>query len=283
MKKRNMRKWSLAFAAVTGGLLVFGILAQILCELIGKTPFLTQYLSGLLLTVAAGAVVYGGAVGIRSGKRFVKAVSWILMVMMLFWIAILGLVFSIGNGNSYEEVLEKEAVRALLDLAKPFGQGESCYEYPDEILEGYDPYSLDLPRDVRDAFSERKTVEYYFRDFHGSRLLPVLSYRYGLWVMWLFAALTAAWCVTGAAAWFTLPGWREKLLYLLPYCATAVLMVYALLTATGRSQQMLFCPFSGYMPTNAAVWAPLMGMLLGLANSGRERKKEKEENEYAER
>lgn len=258
-----------AFGIATAMLVLFGILAQILCEAMGHTPFLKDYLLHLLPCLGIFLILYFAALGLRTGTWFRKLISWILVIAALLWALFMGmaLVGFLDEADPYDDHLRRMATVYLLDLAKPFGRGDPCYEYPDSVLEGYEEGQEDLPLEVRLAFRERGEAEFYFKDYCGSRMLPVLSYTYGLWVNRLAAGIGAAWCLLGAMEWIRLRRRREKVLYLIPYGAIALQIVYGLLGACGKSEIWLFYPFSGNLPVNLLLVVPMLGLLFGLIHA----------------
>lgn len=257
------------FAVVTAMLVLFGILTQILCEAMGYAPFLKDYLLHLIPCVGIFAVMYFAAVGQRAGNRIRKLISWILVIVALLWALLMGMaaVSFLDEEDPYDSHLRRMATSHLLMLAKPFGTGEPCYEYPDSVLEGYEPDQEDLPSEVYWAFRERGEAEFYFKDYRGSRMPPVLSYTYGLWVTWLAVALGGAWCLLGAVEWIRLRRWRERVLYLIPYSATALQILYGLLSAFGKSEIWVFYPFSGNTAVNLLLVVPMLVILFGLIHT----------------
>lgn len=271
MKERKQQKKCrmTAFAISTAMLAGFGILMQILCEAMGYTPFLKDYLLHLIPCGVIFLLLYFAAVGRRTGNRLRKWISWILLILTLLWVAFvgLGLLRFRDEVDDYDRHLRQMATGHLLMLAKPVGRGEPCYEYPDSVLEGYEEGREDLPMEVRQAFRERGEAEFYFKDYRGSRMLPVLSYTYGLWVNWLAVALGAVWSLLGAAEWLRLRGRQERVLYLIPYGVILLQIIYALLGAFGESESWLFYPFSGNTFANLSLVVPMLGMLFGLIHA----------------
>ena len=271
MKERKQQKKCrmTAFAISTAMLVGFGILMQILCEAMGYTPFLKDYLLHLIPCGVIFLLLYFAAVGRRTGNRFWKMISWIIVILALLWVAFIGmgLLRFRDEVDDYDRHLRQMATGHLLMLAKPVGRGEPCYEYPDSVLEGYEEGREDLPMEVRQAFRERGEAEFYFKDYRGSRMLPVLSYTYGLWVNWLAVALGAVWSVLGAAEWLRLRGRQERVLYLIPYGVILLQIIYALLGAFGESENWLFYPFSRNTFANLSLVVPMLGMLFGLIHA----------------
>lgn len=271
MKERKQQKKCrmTAFAVSTAMLAGFGILMQILCEAMGYTPFLKDYLLHLIPCGVIFLLLYFAAVGRRTGNRLRKWISWMLVILTLLWVAFvgLGLLRFRDEVDDYDRHLRQMATGHLLMLAKPVGRGEPCYEYPDSVLEGYEESQEDLPMEVRQAFRERGEAEFYFKDYRGSRMLPVLSYTYGLWVHWVAVALGAVWSLLGAAEWLRLRGRQERVLYLIPYGVILLQIIYALLGAFGESENWLFYPFSGNTFANLSLVVPMLGMLFGLLHT----------------
>ena len=100
-------------------------------------------------------------------------------------------------------------------------------------------------------------------------MLPALSYSYGLWVNWLYVALTAVWCVLGAVVWLRLYRWWERVLYLIPYGAVAYQMINGVLYGFGKNVIWSLDPFSGNLASNLMFVAPTLGLLFGLVKASR--------------
>lgn len=267
-------RWMIAFGIVTAMLVVIGILAQCLCDKLGETPFLKEYLLHLLPASGIFLGYYLSGVGIHNRKWFLKLISWVLIIFMLFWVFLVGVgIVSVLKDERevdwYESHLARMAIQHLLDRAKPLGRGEFCYEYPDSVLEGYEAAVVGLPKDVYCAFQEREMAEYYFQDYRSHTMLTVLSYSYGLWIMWLYVALTVVWCVLGAIMWLRLHAWRVKLLYLIPYGAVAYQMINAILYGCGKNVIWSLYPFCGSLISNLMFVAPALGLMFGLVKASR--------------
>lgn len=259
------------FSVVTVLLAVVGLLMQILCEQLGDSSVLGKYLLSMLAAGGVFLLMNLATRGTHSRRLLLALLSWFVKVVILLWIFLLGLGIAIlaEEENVYDNHLHKMATISLLELAKPFGKGDPCYEYPDPVLDGYEKGQEGLPQEVRQAFWERGQAAYYFRDYNGSRMLPVLSYSYGLWVNWLFVAMSVLWCVSGAVEWIRLHRLWEKLLYIIPYGVIGLQMVYALLGAFGKSETWLHYPFSGNWLNNVLIVAPMLGILFGLIRSSK--------------
>ena len=273
-EKTRKHTWELTFGIITAMLVVVGILAQCVCEKLGETPFLKEYLLHLLPAFGIFCLYYLAGVGTHSRKWFLKLVSWIPVLLMLFFLFLVGcgIVYALeeeSEAGRNERQVDRMAIHYLLERAKPFGQGEPCYEYPDSVLEGYEASVVGLPKDVYRAFQEREMAEYYFKDYRSHTMLPVLSYSYGLWVNWLYVAMTAAWCILGGIVWLRLYRWWERLIYLLPFGAVAYQMINALLYGYGKNVFWSLYPFSGNLASNLIFVAPLLGLMFGLVRTSR--------------
>ena len=247
----------------------FNVFAQYLCEKMGYTPFLKEYLLWLLPTIGIFGLFYLAALGLYSERWYLKGICWLFVMLILLWTGLMAvtMVDLLDERDGYEDHLHQMATMHLLDLAKPFGKGDPCYQYPDSVLEAYSEEQEDLPKEVERAFDERAEAAFYFENYHDSRMLPVLSYSYGLWVNWVFVILTVLWCTVGAINWLRLYRWWEKIFCLLPYGVVVLQMVYGVLGGFGQSEVWLFYPFSGNWMVNMMFVAPLLGVMFGLIQS----------------
>ena len=273
-EKKPQRTWELAFGMITAMLVAVGVLAQCLCEQLGETPFLKEYLFHLLPAFGIFFLHYLIGIGTHSRKWFVKLVSWVPVLVMLFFLFLVGcgIVYALeeeSEAGRNERQLDRMAIHYLLERAKPFGQGKPCYKYPDSVLEGYEASFVGLPQDVYHAFQEREMAKYYFKDYRSHTMLPVLSYSYGLWVNWLYVSLTATWCILGGIVCLRLfRGW-DRLIYMFPYGAVAYQMINALLYGYGKNVFWSLYPFCGNPWSNLLFVAPLLGLMFGLVKSSR--------------
>lgn len=273
-EKTRKHTWEWMFDVITAMLVVVGILAQYGCENLAGTPFLKRYLLHLFPAFGIFLGYYLAGIGIHSRKWYLRLIPWLLIILMLLSIFFVGVGIALvleeeREVDRYERQRVPIAIRHLLDRAKLFGSGEFCYEYPDSVLEGYEAAVVGLPEDVFRAFQEREMAEYYFEDYRSHTMLPVLSYSYGLWVNWLYVALTAVWCVLGAAVWLRLYRWWERALYLIPYGAVACQMVNGVLYGFGKNVIWSLYPFSGNLASNLLFVAPALGLLFGLVKASR--------------
>jgi len=253
--------WVTALYCASAALLLFGILTQFLCEAMGYDRQLVQYLMGLIPTLLAAFLVYYAVSRFRDAAKALRFLIALLLVVILLWTVLLGLVLAFFNfGLDYTipfertEISPKVDVKFMFENSRMFGKGDEYYIYPEDSADDY--------------------LKVVFGEYREHRTLPALSYRYGLWVDFLFAVITAVWCISAAAAFFRVNLWWEKTIYLVCYGILAAQMIIPLLGAVGIITDWSSHPFSANWELNATLVAPQLGIMLALENTSRPRGKE---------
>lgn len=270
---------ALLLLLVSAGLLIFGILSQVLCEVMRYDRGLFQY---LLTLVPTGLIFWLMYLGVsyfdlcRWECRFVVA---LLLILMLLWTLLLG--FGILGLHLDEEqfvvykiyawTYPRREVQYMLSRSHFWGHGDPYYEYDDSIVEGYEPDQENLPMEVSRAFDERLRAEAVFSDYRSIRTLPVLSYHYGRVITATFTVLGILWCVLGLAVSFQVYLWHQKAIYLICYLAVALQLTLPLLGAYGLIHNWCCIPFAGNWKMNLTFSAPQLGTMLALVKHSRPR------------
>lgn len=279
-RKKRRKICSTLFIAATMSLLAFGVFSQILCEAMGYTPGLLRYLLGLIPACVVGFLAYAAVVHFPHGGKFCRFVKSLLLIAVVLWTILFGMVIAYlqmeddqfvvyGAGWLYAWAYPEDETQYMLTKSHLFGHGDSYYEYPEALTESYTRGQTDLPVEAWHAFEERDRAEAVFRDYRTNRMLPVLSYTYGLWVSFLFAALAVGWCVAAMIALFLVHRWWEKLVYLLCFCLIAAQLILPLLGSFGMISSWIPHPFSLNWRVNVTAIAPQLGVMAGLVKVSR--------------
>ena len=275
--KKRKNRWAMAFFLATAALLLFGVAAQVLCEAMGYDHGFLKYLLLLLPAACAFFLLYHAVAGLRYADGFSRVLLILLLAAVLLWSALMGAALA-GRYLQEEQFIvykfyawtyPKDEVGYMLQKSRMFGQGDTYFQYADEILEGYDPHQEDLPLDVSFAFDERDVAEAVFGGFRKTRTLPVLSYTYGLWVNWLFALIAAVWCIAAGIAGIQLYRWWERLTYLLCFSLVALQVLLPLLGAFAVVHDWISIPFSANWFLNTTSIAPQLGIMFALVKTSR--------------
>lgn len=263
------------FASLT--LLMFGIFAQILCEAMGYDWYLFKYLLSLVPTVFTFFMLYSAVVLFPNAVTVFRFILSLLLGVTILWTVFSGWVIVDSHLQEdqfmvykiYAWTYPKEEVQEMLDKSCFRGKGSGYYTYPDEIIVGYSRDQDDLPLDVSFAFDERDRAEVVFRNYRKQRTLPVLSYHYGLWVDYLFVAITVVWCIVAGIVSFQVYRWWEKVTYLICYAIIALQLILPLLGAFGIINDWISIPFSAQWLLNMTLVAPQLGIMFALVKISR--------------
>lgn len=271
-----------AFLIMNVILLVFGIMAQILSELMGYTPLLTDYFLYLLPSVAAGFLGYYLMTRLRNGGKTGKVILAAFLIIVFAWSVFMIVMFAdvqfddyyqnetYGNGWYFGWASRKEEAQYMLSKCHLFGHGDAYYQYPEELIDPEVWIIDDLPQDVQNAMMERDRAK-IFRHFRWDMLLPVLAYTYGFWITILFALITAGWCVAAIGAFRKLNVWWEKLLYAVCGVLIAEQMIFPLLGGLGIIACLIPHPFSMDWQVTLIAVIPQLSVMLTLLKSSRPR------------
>ena len=273
-KKNGIKRFGIINLAV----LAFGIFAQILSEMMGYTPLLTNYFLHLLPSVAESFFAYYLMVKFRKGSKALKIILTVFLIIIFAWSVFMNFMFAdvqfddyyqrepYGNGWYFGWANRKEEAQYMLSKCHLFGQGDAYYEYPDDLIDPNVWIIDDLPVDVQNAMKERDRAE-IFLHFRWDMLLPVLAYTYGFWITILFAAITIAWCVSAIAAFRKLNVWWEKILYAVCGALIAEQMIFPLLGGLGIIACLTPHPFSMDWEVTLLTVIPQLSVMFALLNS----------------
>ena len=269
-----------AFRITSFMLLAFGIVSQILSEMMGYTAMLSDYLFYLLPSLAAGFLTYHLMTKLRNGSRVGKVALAVFLILVFAWSVFMIIMFAdlqfddyyqdetYGNGWYFGWVNRKEETRYLLSKCHLFGHGDAYYQYPDELIDPEVWIIDDLPEDIQNAMMERDRAR-VFSHFRWDMILPVLSYIYGLWITILFAVITAAWCISAVLPFRKLNMWWEKILYTACGLLIAEQMILPLLGGMGIVACLIPHPFSVDWQVTILTVTPQLGIMFALIKSGR--------------
>lgn len=283
MDVKKKKRWGIkAVIAMSGILLTFGIMAQILSELMGYTPLLTDYFLHLLPSVAAGFLGYYLMTRLRNGGKTGKVILAVFLIIVFAWSAFMIVMFAdvqfddyyqdetYGNGWYFGWANRKEEAQYMLSKCHLFGHGDAYYQYPDELIDPEVWVIDDLPQDVQNAMMERDRSK-IFRHFRWDMLLPVLAYTYGFWITLLFALITVGWCVAAIGAFKKLNAWWEKIVYAVCGVLIAEQMIFPLLGGLGIIACLTPHPFSMDWQVTLIAVIPQLSVMLTLLKTSRPR------------
>lgn len=278
VSKKEKKNVIRTFGIINLVVLAFGIFAQILSEMMGYTPLLTNYFLHLIPSVAAGFLVYYLMVKFRKGSKVSKIILSVFLILVFAWSVFMIFMFAdvqfddyyqkepYGNGWYFGWADRKEEAQYMLSKCHLFGQGDAYYEYPDDLIDPDVWIIDDLPEDVQNAMKERDRAK-IFLHFRWDMLLPVLAYTYGFWITILFAAITIAWCVSAIAAFRKLNVWWEKILYAVCGVLIAEQMIFPLLGGLGITACLTPHPFSMDWEVTLLTVIPQLSVMFALLKS----------------
>ena len=282
MKKTGKYRFEKAFFIMSGILLTFGIMAQVLSELMGYTPLLTDYFLYLFPSVAVGFWGYYLMTRLRNSGKTGKVILAVFLIVVLTWSAFMIVLFAdvqfddiyqdetYGNGWYFGWANRKKEAQYMLSKCRLFGRGDAYYQYPDELIDPEVWVIDDLPQDVQNAMMERDRAK-VFRHFRWDMLLPVLSYTYGFWITILFSLITVGWCAAAIGAFRKLNVWWEKILYAVCGVLIAEQMIFPLLGGLGIIACLTPHPFSMDWQVTLMAVIPQLSVMLVLLKSGHPR------------
>lgn len=277
---KEKRRFKKAFLIMSSILLTFGIMAQILSEMMGYTPLLADYFLHLLPSVAAGFLGYYLMTRLRNGGKTGKVILAVFLIIVFAWSAFMIVMFAdvqfddyyqdetYGNGWYFGWANRKEEAQYMLSKCHLFGHGDAYYQYSDDLIDPEVWIIDDLPQDVQNAMMERDRAE-IFRHFRWDLLLPVLSYIYGFWITILFAVITVGWCMAAIGAFRKLNAWWEKILYAVCGVLIAEQMIFPLLGGLGIIACLTPHPFSMDWQVTLLTVIPQISVMLALLKSSR--------------
>lgn len=276
MDKKNEKCGFTTMFHIAGfALLAFGVMAQLLSEMMGYTPMLADYFLHLLPSVAAGFPICFIVTKLRNSGKAGKILLVLFLVVVFAWSALMICMFggmqfdarfqedTYGNGWYLSWVNLKEETQYMLSKCHLFGHGDPYYQYPDELIDPEVFIIDDLSQEVQNAMMERDRVR-IFRHFRWDMILPVLSYTYGFWITILFAVITAVWCISAVAAFRKLNAWWEKALYAVCGLLIAEQLILPLLGGLGIVACLIPHPFSMDWQATILTVTPQLGIMAAL-------------------
>lgn len=278
-KKKRQNSLALLFLLASAAVVFCGILSQILCEAMGLDRGLLMYLLGLVPAALVFFILYYAVVELEELRTLVRILAVLLLIALVLWNVFVGMAMVSRHLQKdqfivyqfYAWTYPRREVEYMRAKSRPFGQGEPYYQYPDSVLEGFQQDREDLPPEVSAAFTERNKAKLVFGGYRLCRTLPVLSYRYGLWVNWLFLAVSAVWMAVAVILSFQVYGLWEKLLYLLCCLSFTLQMLLPLLGAFGKINDWWSYPFTGNWLLNVTYSAPQLALMMALIKTARPR------------
>lgn len=278
VSKKEKKNNAKAFAFMSLVVLVFGIFAQILSEMMGYTPLLTGYFQHLLPSVAAGFLAYYLIVKFKNSNIVGQVIFTVFLIIIFTGSVFMIFMFAdvqfddyfqnefYGNGWYFGMANRKEEAQYMLSKCHLFGHGDTYYEYLDDLIDP-DVWIIDnLPEDVQAAMLERDRAE-IFRHFRWDMLLPVLSYIYGFWITILFAVIVIVWSITGVIAFRKLNLWWEKILYAVCGVLIAEQLIFPLLGGLGIIACLIPHPFSMDWKVTLMTVIPQFSVMFALLKS----------------
>ena len=157
---KEKRRFKKAFLIMSSILLTFGIMAQILSEMMGYTPLLADYFLHLLPSVAAGFLGYYLMTRLRNGGKTGKVILAVFLIIVFAWSAFMIVMFAdvqfddyyqdetYGNGWYFGWANRKEEAQYMLSKCHLFGHGDAYYQYSDDLIDPEVWIIDDLPQDV---------------------------------------------------------------------------------------------------------------------------------------
>lgn len=265
------------FLCSTVLLILFGVLGQILSEMMGYSSELTDYLKYLMLVLFAGYIVYWITKFLR--KKPGKILQWFIKTagaIILLWTILMIVLCSLlqikevgqtvyyGNGWYLATTEQTEEVKYMMSKCHFIGKGDTYYNYPDELALTSERSVYEREENVQAAVKERDKAEIVFGNFRMDLLLPVLSYQYGLWVNYLYALIVLAWSVSAAGTFFSIQDRTERIFYVI--CGIEVLMILgnAAASSFGLMPLIVSHPFATDWSFNLMCLSLQLGVIFGV-------------------
>ena len=288
---RSKRTFQNILSVSTIALLLFGIMGQILCEMMDYTPCLQYYLARLLLVVGVGILAYGAVKLHDRENKVCRILAVILGSIILMWTLFIGYVYLAyqmdefsrqvyyGDGSYLSVTEQSEEVRYMVSKSHLFGHGDPYYTYPDELAAV--GKAAERTEEMQAAVEERDRAKEVFWHFHCEVMLPVLSYIYGLWINVLYSFIVLAWCVGAVGSFVLVQGWKQKILYGVCAALFCIQLGSAVLGSFGVTAALIPPPFSLEWEADLMSVALQLGIMLGLLGAGK-KKWSKDESESSE-
>lgn len=258
-------------------LILFGVLGQILSEMMGYSLQLTNYLICMLLVIFAGYSVFWLTKFLR--KKQEKILQWLIKtagIILLIWTILMTVICSwyqieevgdiiyYGNGWYLSITEQTEEVKYLISKCHFIGKGDTYYNYPDEMALTSESSEYEQDEKVSAAVQERDKAEAVFGNFRMDLLLPVLSYQYGLWMNYLYVFIVLAWSIGAVGTFFNIQGRIKRLFYII--CGIEVLFILGSVAAGsfGMIPFIVSHPFATDWLFNLVCLSPQLGIMFGV-------------------
>lgn len=259
------------FFCSTVSLVLFGILGQVLAEMMGYSTELASYLMCMIPVIFAGYLAYWITKFLK--KKPKKTIQWLIKtagVMILLWTILVNVMCNWFQMKEFGEtsydkecgtIEQSKEVKHLISKCHFIGKGDRYYNYPDEIAEGKIVYKEEM---IQEARIERDKAEIVFGSYRRNLLLPVLSYQYGLWVNYLYLLIVLIWKISAIGAFWGIQGKIEKIFF-----AVCGIEIFSILAITGVSSLGLIPfplshPFATNWFFNLVCLSPQLGIMLGI-------------------
>lgn len=258
--------WGSLFVSSFLAMLLFWALMQWLADRLGMFPyFFAAYLWSLLGSLGIGAVVYIALVWLPRRGWMGKILANGLLVLIFLTTALLSTVnilSALENMNDTEYFSESYSSEVVIDKMivnrRFWGQGESIFQYPQALADAYDAENSDmLPFEVQQAHREREKAEDAMWNVREGKLLIVLSYAYGGWMILVLFVIAAVWCVSGVRIYLDIYSRWFEWVYLICFTAAAYQTVLPVLMALGIMPES-GVNFSPFYSGDAAVMSLLL-------------------------
>lgn len=265
----------------TIALLLFGIMGQILCEMMGYTPCLQYYLVHLMLVVGVGLLAYGVVKLLNRENKVCRILAVILGSIILMWTLFIGYVYVAyqidefsrqvyyGDGSYLSVTEQSEEVRYMVSKSHFWGHGDPYYTYQDELATV--GKAAERAEDMQAAVEERDRAKEVFWHFHCELMLPVLSYIYGLWINVLYSFIALAWCVGAVGSVALVHGWQRKILYGVCAAMLCIQLGSVVPGSFGVTAAMIPPPFSLEWEADLMSVTPQLGIMFGLLEVGKKK------------
>ena len=234
--------WGILFVSSFGAVLLFWALMQWLGDRLGMWPhFSGEYLGCVVVSVLIGAVVYMALVLLPRQGWVGKALANGLLVLIFLVTALLSTMDILSaletmNDTEYfsESYSSDVVIEKMIDNRRFWGQGESIFQYPQELADAYDPQNSDqLPFAVQQAHREREKAEDALWNVREGKLLIVLSHVYGSWMILLLSVIAMIWCVSAVRIYLEIYTRWFEWVYLICFAGAAYQIVLPVLLALG--------------------------------------------------
>lgn len=246
----------------------FGMVAQILCELMGNALYLRYFVCHLLFVCFVGVITYSITRFCMKRPEQCREFAYVLGSIVLLWTLLIGCFYIsyqldpenryvfYGDG-SYLAVAEQSAeVRYMISKCHLFQKGEPYFEHLDPSVSCITSEMMDKATEV-------------FWNYRGEMLLPVLSYTYGLWVIILYAILVLCWCIGVVKSFSRVKGKKSQFLYGGCVIVLTIHLIGSLLGGLGFTIALIPPLFSMEWELDLLNVAPQVGVMLALSGEGK--------------